>query len=256
MGLPKELASGLIKILPRTAVLDKPLTPVKKRIYKSIFSLLKLKKGIRVLDLACGMGAVSIPLAVKYKVYIDGYDILPGFIKYAKQKAKAKGLSHLCKFKVGDVRKVVKEARDYDVILWFSPPHLWNTAKEAIKHLRPCCKDKGYIVIDDAYLYPKAPNKKDYKTYQPLKDMNNGFTYFGDSLIKVFDYKGANWREDYDGDRKIIKRAILRLKNSKDKTLLKEYLKSLNNLEKKDTENLGGAIWVIIVNKLNEQKYL
>lgn len=89
--------------------------------------------------------------------------------------------------------------------------------------MRGCCKNGGYIIINDAYLYQDAPNKADYKTYETKNDIEKGFATFGDSIFRVFDYNGKNWKEDYNADKKGIKQAILRTKDNKKKKLLSEY---------------------------------
>ena len=60
MGIPHKLAKDLIRLLPEVGVLEKPLSPLMKKIYNSTFKLLSLKKNLNVLDLACGQGSVSI----------------------------------------------------------------------------------------------------------------------------------------------------------------------------------------------------
>ena len=41
----------------------------------------------RVLDLACGKGAVSIRMAIELGVLVKGIDIIPEFVEYARQKS-------------------------------------------------------------------------------------------------------------------------------------------------------------------------
>lgn len=113
IGVPTRL----IKILSHVNLLDKPPTSLLQDLFDKTFSEIKLKKGAKILDLACGEGSISIPLACQYKVQVDGYDILPGFVNYAKKKSKKEQVSKLCTFNVLDVREAVKKSKSYDVVL-------------------------------------------------------------------------------------------------------------------------------------------
>jgi SAM-dependent methyltransferase len=65
-----------------------------------------------ILDLACGIGRVSIPLAKKgYNV--TGIDISPPYIKKAIKYAEKEGVSDKTRFVVGDMRKVTKFLSEY-----------------------------------------------------------------------------------------------------------------------------------------------
>ncbi|MCL2752709.1 MAG: class I SAM-dependent methyltransferase [Defluviitaleaceae bacterium] len=60
-----------------------------------------LPKDSKVLDLACGKGAVSVKMAHQLKLQIKGVDIIPDFVKFAVQKAEEYSVSHLCEFVIG-----------------------------------------------------------------------------------------------------------------------------------------------------------
>src|SRR3989338_3212642 len=63
----------------------------------------KLNKNKTILDLGCGYGRLTIPLAKEgYK--IEGIDITPSFIKQAIKNAKKLKLD--IKFRIGDIRKL------------------------------------------------------------------------------------------------------------------------------------------------------
>ena len=63
---------------------------------------------LRVLDLGCGKGAVSIKVSKKIGCYCYGIDAIPEFIDYAKEKAIEYKVEHLCTFVTGDIREKVK----------------------------------------------------------------------------------------------------------------------------------------------------
>ncbi|TFH16367.1 class I SAM-dependent methyltransferase [Candidatus Bathyarchaeota archaeon] len=65
-----------------------------------------------ILDLACGIGRVSIPLA-KMGYTIVGVDISPSYIQRAKEYAEEEGVSEKTLFITGDMREVSSVLREY-----------------------------------------------------------------------------------------------------------------------------------------------
>lgn len=81
-----------------------------------------LKKGSTILDLACGYGRLSIPLAEHgYTVY--GVDITPVFIEKATQEAKKRNLN--VEFKIGDMRNIPYPDASFDYVIC-----MWNAFSE------------------------------------------------------------------------------------------------------------------------------
>ena len=89
-----------------------------------IFEEFKVPKHSRILDVSCGIGRHSIPLAEKgYNVL--GLDLSPLFIARAKRIAKARGFTSRAEFRVADVRdieNVLHEDERFNVIL-----SLWSS---------------------------------------------------------------------------------------------------------------------------------
>ncbi len=81
-----------------------------------------LKKGWKILDLACGYGRFSIPLAAMgYRV--EGIDITPIFIEKAKEEAKKRDLN--IEFRVGDMKSLPYEDSSFDSVIC-----MWNAFSE------------------------------------------------------------------------------------------------------------------------------
>jgi len=74
-------------------------------------------KQLNVLDLGCGKGAVSVKLAHNFGFKTVGFDAVPDFIDFAKLKAKEYNVAHLCSFFVEDIRKIIGEQKDFDIII-------------------------------------------------------------------------------------------------------------------------------------------
>ncbi len=240
MGVEKEMIPLLSLFKPKNRILN----PWVKK-FPGIFKKLGLKKGMRVIDIPCGQGGVSVPLAKKYKVNVTGYDILPAYVRYARGYAEEKRVSDLCRFEVGDIRDAVKRKDICDVLLWVAPPHVWGGAKPTIGKLRNAVKDGGIIVIADAYLYPGVRRKGMYKNYENLKNTTQGYSSFGDKIVKVYDYKSSLWDFDYSRTRREIVKGIKRAKTEKDRKIVKKYIASMDDIQNKETKDLGLAVWII-----------
>jgi 2-polyprenyl-3-methyl-5-hydroxy-6-metoxy-1,4-benzoquinol methylase len=75
-----------------------------------IFGEFRVPDHARVLDVSCGIGRHSIPLAEKgYNVL--GLDISPLFIAKARATAKAQKVSSQARFRVADVRRLQASSR-------------------------------------------------------------------------------------------------------------------------------------------------
>jgi len=241
MGVEEEM----IRLLPQLEDKLGLLNPWVRQL-PGIFRGLKLKPNQIILDIPCGKGGVSIPLAKNFGVKVIGYDVIEAYVNYATSYAKKKSVGNLCTFKIGDIRDITKHKNISDVLLWIAPPHIWKTAKETIKALRNCVKNNGRILIADAYSY--KPTKK-YEDYETMNSTNIGYTTFGDKIIKFVDYKDILWEEDYNRARKSAEEALKKTKIANDKQIIKRYIESLNRDEKSDTKYLGLGIWVIQVIK-------
>lgn len=75
---------------------------------------LNIKKGERVLDIACGTGNLAIP-AAKHGADVVGIDIVPNLIEQAKSRAMAEGLK--IRFEVGDAEALPVGDADYDTVV-------------------------------------------------------------------------------------------------------------------------------------------
>ncbi len=112
---------------------------------------IQVSKNTKVLDLACGKGAVSVHVAKALGCMIRGIDIIPEFIDFANKKAQEYGVENLCEFKVGDINEAVKVEKDYDVVILGAVGDVLGNPEETIQMLKSTVKNEGYIFIDDAY---------------------------------------------------------------------------------------------------------
>ena len=123
-----------------------------------------LSHGIEILDVACGYGRLTIPLA-KQKYNIKGVDISHELIKGAKAFSKQENIK--VEFKKGDMRSLPYSNCSFDLILWFwtSFSHLLNQ-KDQLKFLNEqyrVLKNNGTLLIDVVDGENKAIKSKLYQ---------------------------------------------------------------------------------------------
>lgn len=120
------------------------------------FSEFNVPPGGLILDLACGIGRISIPLA-KRGFNVIGVDISPSYIKRAEEYAEAEGVSEKTRFIRWDMREVSSVLRDYadgfDAVLnmWTSMGY-WDKETD-MSILRQCLgltKPNGVFIMHTA----------------------------------------------------------------------------------------------------------
>ncbi len=107
---------------------------------------------LKVLDLGCGKGAVSIKIADKFKCNCHGIDAVEDFIHFARQKAVEYKVDRLCSFEVGDIRESIDELSVYDVIILGSIGPVFGDYQKTLSIFRKHLESGGIIIIDDAYI--------------------------------------------------------------------------------------------------------
>ena len=107
---------------------------------------------LKVLDLGCGKGAVSVKLAAELNCSCFGIDGVPEFIEYARQKANEHKVDHLCRFEIGDIRERVKDLSGYDILILGAIGPVFGDYYSTLTLLSKCLSDKGIFIIDDAYI--------------------------------------------------------------------------------------------------------
>ena len=202
---------------------------------------------VKVLDLGCGKGAVSVQLASNFGFDVVGVDAMPVFLKDADKKASEYQVSNYCTFIEQDILTYVMDKHSFDIVILASVGGVLGSNKDTIKKLRTQVRSGRYIIIDDGYLKnKKVLNRKGYKHCRNYKKTVEELTIFGDRLYAEISTaeESSNINNEY---LKVIENRSLELIDQHPE--LKEELNNYLNLQKEECEILNsefeGMIWVL-----------
>ena len=123
-----------------------------KTVSKIIGNNLKDTNLLKVLDLGCGKGAVSVRLANDFSCKAVGIDAIPQFIESAKQLAKSMGVDQNTTFIQGDIRELYSSNKGFDIVVLGAIGPVLGNLYETLEKVSTCLKPLGYVVLDDGYL--------------------------------------------------------------------------------------------------------
>ncbi len=118
--LAKSLTAESVELIPYLPYLLQDLWELgssPKDMVHLISKNIIISEKTKVLDLACGKGAVSIKLAKELGCQVKGIDIMQDFIENAKKKAREFKVETLCEFIVGDINQYVEVEKGYDIVI-------------------------------------------------------------------------------------------------------------------------------------------
>lgn len=113
---------------------------------------------LKILDLGCGKGGVSIPLAKQFNAEVTGVDAMPEFIETANLKAGEWKVEDKCAFITGDIRKKIDFNNSFNIVLLASVGPVIGNIKDTIDLLETYVAPGGYIILDEAYLPNNVKN--------------------------------------------------------------------------------------------------
>lgn len=246
--LAKSLSAQSIDLIPYLPYLLQDIWELgssPKDIIDLIQKHIPISRETRVLDLACGKGAVSVQIAKRLGIHVTGIDIIPHFIDYAGIKAREYGVENLCEFSVGDINCAVNDETDYDIVILGAVGDALGDCEETILKLKKTIKKTGYILIDDAYGSGDSEGR-----YLTRKEWRKMFHYLGVDLLteRVIEMDEVV-RMNVEQQRHIRQRAAeLREKYPDMAELFEGYVQSQQN-ECDELENEITGVTMLLKNK-------
>ena len=103
-----------------------------------------IKPGMRVLDVACGTGNVSIP-AAKAGAIVTGVDIAPNLVEQARKRAESEGIK--ARFDEGDAEELPYGKGEFDLVLSMYGAMFAPRPEMVASELVRVCSPGGQIVM-------------------------------------------------------------------------------------------------------------
>jgi 2-polyprenyl-3-methyl-5-hydroxy-6-metoxy-1,4-benzoquinol methylase len=114
----------------------------------------KLRAGIHVADVGCGLGASTILMAQAYpKSTFVGFDYHQGSLDAATDRAKKAGVTDRVKFAAAKAKDF--PCADYDFVTFFDCLHDMGDPAGAAKHVHKSLKKDGTWMIVEPFAYEK-----------------------------------------------------------------------------------------------------
>jgi SAM-dependent methyltransferase len=132
----------------------------------------KLKAGVRVADVGCGLGTSTILMAQAYpKSTFVGSDYHPKSIEMARDAAAKAGVSDRVKFEVAKAKDF--PGKDYQLVAFFDCLHDMGDPEGAARHVREALAPNGAWMIVEPFAHDKLEDN-----LNPI-----GRVYFGASTM-------------------------------------------------------------------------
>ncbi|MBN1767542.1 MAG: class I SAM-dependent methyltransferase [Prolixibacteraceae bacterium] len=180
---------------------------------------------LKILDLGCGKGAVSIKTANNFKCTCYGIDAVGEFIEVAKQKAAQWNVGHLCTFETADIRTKIDTLSDFDVVILGAIGPVFGDYFATLSALSKCISQNGIILIDDGVI-DDSSNFSHPMMYKKSEIMNQAQK----AGMQMIDFDDIDKNEIEESDDYIFNKLKnrceeLMIKNPQKKHLFENYLK-------------------------------
>jgi ubiquinone/menaquinone biosynthesis C-methylase UbiE len=138
-----------------------------------------------IVELGCGKGAISIPIAKRFNCKVIGVDIYQPFLNEARNKAFEYKVEHLCEFINEEIQSFIDRGKaQFDIGILAAVGTIGSTMKETIFQFRKTVIPGGYFVIDDGYLNEGiVPSLKGYEYALPQREMLEVLKSYSDKII-------------------------------------------------------------------------
>jgi len=138
--------------------------------FEKLCSLLNLKQGARVLDIACGKGEFLIRLAELYKISGVGVDISPYCIRDCLKKHRSRAPNHNIKFLEMDGAAYKPESSElFDLTACIGASWVYGGHHRTLQALKNMTKPGGLVVVGEPF-WLKEPSEEYLKADQMKRE--------------------------------------------------------------------------------------
>lgn len=136
------------------------LNPISEAKIDGLFSLLNLKPGSKVLDIACGKGEFLIRLVELFNISGTGVDISPYFLKDCKEKKNERVPNSDIEFLEIDGTKYSPKINElFDLTMCIGASFIYDGFIGTINALKKMTKTSGMIILGEPY-WLKEPDEE------------------------------------------------------------------------------------------------
>lgn len=173
----------LLPVLPELLADIWALGSWPEKIVDLLRSSTTLRQGASVVDLGCGKGAVAVSVARELSFRVHGIDLFEPFLAEARARAASAGVSELCRFEAGDLRRAVEASSGYDVAILAAVGAIGDHRRTVLE-MRRIVRPGGVLVIDDGFLESDAgPTPPGYGYYRSRAETVRELTSHGDRMM-------------------------------------------------------------------------
>lgn len=142
--------------------------PINKEKFEKFCSLLRLKRGARVLDIGCGKGEFLIRLAELYDISGVGVDLSPTFVKEFLEKYQKRILESDIKIlEMNGANYKPESPESFDLTMCIGASWIYNGYRGTIQALKSMTKPGGLIAVGQPF-WLKEPSEE-YLKAEELK---------------------------------------------------------------------------------------
>jgi SAM-dependent methyltransferase len=202
-----------------------------------------IRRRHRVLDLACGKGAVAVELAARTGCRVVGLDAYEPFIAAADALAARRGVAERCTFRFADIRALGRPARLFDAALMVGLDPL----ECAAPRLRALVRIGGLYVIDDCHRNPRHPAAHRFTTLPTRSERHAFIGSLGDRVVAVHVPSPSAIRRSHERLSRVLsgRAAILARERPALRPHLREFLGRHRDAGAILSGPLRPAVWVV-----------
>jgi ubiquinone/menaquinone biosynthesis C-methylase UbiE len=142
--------------------------------------------GSRVLELGCGEGSLALELA-RRGMRVTAFDLSPGRIQRARDRARQTPLRHVPTFRVADLNTVPLPKQQFDCVVAHDALHHLYKLDHVLEQTQKALKQQGRFVVMDyrgmtrirkllaAFLFALLPTYQSYRTKWELRHRLRSF---------------------------------------------------------------------------------